>query len=61
MLKAWPLSTSAKLNLRDRVWGEAEKNNFTALPGKGGHGRLMPLETVPQPGVLWQWLEGRGC
>ena len=52
MLKAWPPSTGAKLNLRDRLWGEAEKKNSTALPGKGGHGGLMPLETVPRPGVL---------
>ena len=36
------LYTSAKLNLGDRVLGEVEKNSFTALPGKGGHSRLMP-------------------
>ena len=30
-----------KLNLRDRVWGEVEKNSFTALPGKEGHRGLM--------------------
>ena len=35
------LSISTKLNLRDRVFGEAG-NNFTALPGKEGHSRLMP-------------------
>ena len=46
------LSISTKLNLRDRVFGEAE-NNFTALPGKEGHSRLMPSKLcVPtQSGV----------
>ena len=36
MPKAWPLCTSAESNLGDRVLGEMEKNNFIALPGKGG-------------------------
>ena len=31
-----------KLNLEDRVLGEAEKNSFIALPGEGGHSELMP-------------------
>jgi len=26
---------------KDRVLGEVEKNNFIALPGKGGHSRLL--------------------
>ena len=46
MPKIQPLCTSAKLNLRDRVLCGAEKNNVIALPGKGGHNRLMPLKTV---------------
>ena len=46
------LSISTKLNLRDRVFGEAE-NNFMALPGKEGHSRLMPSKLcVPTQGGL---------
>ena len=36
------LCTSAKWNLGDRVLSEVEKNSFIALPGKGGHSRLVP-------------------
>ena len=36
------LYTSAKLNLGDRLLGEVEKDSFIALPGKGGHSKLMP-------------------
>ena len=51
MPKTWPLCSSAESNLRDRVWGEVEKNSFIALPGKEGHSRLLPLKTVcPHPG-----------
>ena len=51
MLKAQPLYTGAKSNLRDRVLGEVEKHGFIALPGKGGHSGLMPLKIVhPNPG-----------
>ena len=33
--------------------GEVEKNNFIALPGKGGHSGPMPLKTVcPNLGVF---------
>ena len=46
MPKTWPLCTGAKSNLRNRVLGEVEKNSFIALPGKGGHSRLLPLKTV---------------
>ena len=46
MLKTRPLCPGAKLNLRDRVLGEAEKNSFMALPGKGGHSGLVPPKTV---------------
>ena len=40
------LFTSADSNLRDRVLGELEKDNFIALPGRGGHSGLMPLKTM---------------
>ena len=46
MLKSRPLCTGAKSNLRDRVLGEVEKNSFIALPGKGGHSRLLPWKTM---------------
>ena len=46
MLKPGPLCTSPKSNLRDRVFGEVEKNSFIALPGKGGHSRLVPLKIM---------------
>ena len=32
-----------------RVWSEVEKDNFTALPVKGGHSRLMPLKNCVSP------------
>ena len=41
------LNTGIELNLRDRVWGEVEKNSFTALTGKGGHSRIMPSKLCP--------------
>lgn len=54
--ETWPLRTDAKLNLRDRGWGEVEKS-FIALPGKGGHRRLMPSKLgVPTLG----WGKGFG-
>ena len=37
-----PLSASAEYKRGDRVLGEGEKDSFIALPGKGGHSRLMP-------------------
>ena len=37
-----PLYSSTELNLRGRVLGEVEKKSFIALPGKGGHSRIMP-------------------
>ena len=46
MPKAWPLCTGAELNLGDRVLGEVEKKSFIALPGKGGHSRILPLKTM---------------
>ena len=51
MPKTRPLCTGAELNLRDRVLCKVEKNNFIALPGKGGHSGLLLLKTVcPNPG-----------
>ena len=51
MLKTWPPCTSAESNLRDRVFGEIEKNSFIALPGKGRHRRVMPQKLrVSTPG-----------
>ena len=55
MPKTQPLHTGAKLNLGDRVLGEAEKNSFNVLPGKGGHGGVVPLKTMclqPQEDVM---------
>ena len=42
------LYTCPELNLRDRVWGEVEKESIIALPGKGGHSRL----TSSKPYIL---------
>ena len=54
MLKVWPLCTGAKSNLRDRVLGEVEKNNFIVLSGKEGHSGLVPLKScVSQPRGIW--------
>ena len=41
MLKTWPLCTGAESNFGEFL-GEVEKNSFIALPGKGGHSRLLP-------------------
>ena len=30
-----------------------EKNIFIALPGRGGHRRIMPLKTMSQPWRIW--------
>ena len=46
MPKTWPACTSAKVNLRDRVLGEVEKNGFIVLPDKEGHSGLMALRTM---------------
>ena len=46
MPKAWPLYPGAESNLADRILGEVEKKSFIALPGKGGHSRLIPLKAV---------------
>ena len=47
MLKTRPLCTGVESNLGDRVLGEAEKNSFIALPGKGWVSRLMLSELCP--------------
>ena len=46
--KIKPLCTGAKSNLRDRVLGEVEKNNFIALPGKGRNSGQMPSKLCVQ-------------
>ena len=43
MRKSQFLFTDAEWDTGDRVLGEIEKNSFIALPGRGGHGRLMLL------------------
>ena len=44
------LGTNAKLNLRNSVLGEVEKNNFIALPGKDGHNGFLHLKMMcPNP------------
>ena len=58
------LCTGVEFNLRIKVLGEVWRNNFTALPGKEGHSRLMPSKTISQTGrirqeVLPQWFKGR--
>ena len=45
------LKTSADLNLGDRVLGEIEKNNFIALPGKGGHRGSCHSRLCPNQGM----------
>ena len=46
MLKTQSLCTGAKTNLKDRVLGEVEKNNFLVCQTKRGQGRLPPLKTM---------------
>ena len=43
------LCTSPESNLRDRVWGEVEKESIIALPGKGGQSWLMPSKPCVSP------------
>ena len=40
--KTQPLCSDARLNFKDRVLCDVEKNRFIALAGKGGHSGLMP-------------------
>ena len=40
------LDTGAYSNLRDRISGEAEKESFIALPGKGSHSGLIAFKTM---------------
>ena len=49
MPKSQSLFTSAKLNFRNRVLSEVEKNSFIGLPGKEGHSGLLPSQS-PNPG-----------
>ena len=46
MLNTWPLCIGVESNLRDRVWGEVEKNSFIGLPGKERHSRLLLSEIM---------------
>ena len=39
-----------QIKSRDRVLGGVENKSFIALPGKGGHSRLMPSKLCVQPG-----------
>lgn len=59
-----PLFTSVESKGRDGVLGVGEKNGFTALPGKGGHGGLVPQKLCPPGGGSEEshsvWGEGRG-
>ena len=43
---AWVLN-GKKQKGRDRIWGEAGKNSFIALPGTGGHSRQTPQRLCP--------------
>ena len=47
--KSGPCTPNTKLNLGDRVLGEAEKNRFFALPGKEGHSGLTSSKLCPDP------------
>ena len=47
------LYTGTESNFKDRILGKVEKDNFIALPNKGGHGRLVLLNTVSQPRRTW--------
>jgi len=40
--KIWPLYARARLNLRDRVLVEVERNSFIACPNKGAYSGLRP-------------------
>ena len=41
--------TDGESNHGDRVLGEVEKDSFIALPGKGGHNRLLLKNTLSPP------------
>ena len=47
-----------KLNLEDRVLGEAEKNSVIALPGEEGHSGLMPSKLTRSG--YWEVLSVQG-
>ena len=49
MLRPWPLCTSAKLNLGERVLSEVEKSNFIALLSKDDTADSC-LKNCPNPG-----------
>ena len=43
------LCTGVKLNHKDRLLDEVEKDCFITLPGKGGHSRLLPHKSMHPP------------
>ena len=49
VVETQPLFTGAEWKCGDSVLGEVKKNRFyfIALPGKGGHGGLMPVRLCP--------------
>lgn len=49
MSKTELVCTGARSNLRDRVWGEVEKESVIALPGRGGAQRAPALEKLCIP------------
>lgn len=60
MLKAWPLCTRARLNPGNRALGKVEKNSLIALPGRGGHSRLLPTKTLcPNPAEFGEEFYGQ--
>lgn len=52
MSKTELVCTGARSNLRDRVWGEVEKESVIALPGRGGAQRAPALENYVSPTYL---------
>ena len=61
MLKVWPLCTDGKLNLRDRVLGEVEKDSFITWPGKGRHTGLLAWNTMCPPYPSHFFLNRHSC
>ena len=61
MLKAWPPGTGAKLNLRDSLGQSRKEELYCFARQRGPQQAHAPRNCVPQPGVSWQWLKGRGC
>ena len=61
MPKAQPLCTPMPNRISETVLGQAEKNSFIALPGKGGHRGVLPSKTMcPNPGEFGEEFYGNG-